>query len=151
MVEKMRAAAEIVAEVKSLFAAGLEGTAGHECFQCRLIFEIYKEFPDVRHGASMNVATGELIPTGSIKALSSGYEMRQALGLDEGCLCNKRPVGRFDERFIVKDEEGKPVANVRYRIFANDTQIQTGVTDSDGLTERVVTAGLKFVTLELEI
>lgn len=150
MAETMRAAAEIVAGVKSLFAARLEGTTEHECFQCQLIFEIYKEFPDVSYGTSMNVTTGELIPISSIKALSSGYEMRQALGIFDGCRCNKQPPGRFDERFVVKDEEGKPVSNVRYRISANGKQVQTGVTDSDGLTMRVVTAGLKFVTLELE-
>jgi len=147
MAEKMRPAAEIVEELKSLF----EGTAQRECCRCRVIFKIFKDFPDMRGGTSMNVKTGELIPTNSIKTLSSGYEMTQALGLEDECRCNKQPAGRFDERFRVKDEEGSPIANVRYRIYANDKRIQTGVTDSNGLTERVVTAGLKFLTLEVDI
>ncbi|WP_241495849.1 hypothetical protein [Paraburkholderia monticola] len=98
----------------------------------------------------MNVQAGEQIPINSIMALPSGYEMNQALGHGGECLCRDRPAGRFDERFIVKDDEGSPVANVRYRIFANGKQICTGMTDSAGLTERVVTQGLKFVMLEVE-
>ncbi|APA88924.1 hypothetical protein BJG93_26975 [Paraburkholderia sprentiae WSM5005] len=150
MYERMRSAEAIIAEMKAHFADMFEGSDDWECLDCRITFKIYKEWPDMPQAMTMNPKSGEWIRIDAIKTLPSGYDMRQALGEGEGCLCRNRPAGPFDERFLVKDEEGSPVTNVRYRIFANGKQIIAGVTDSDGWTERVVTPGLKFVELKVE-
>ncbi|MCC8392708.1 hypothetical protein LJ656_08920 [Paraburkholderia sp. MMS20-SJTR3] len=53
-------------------------------------------------------------------------------------------------RTDVKDDEGNPVSNVPYRILDSGKPIQSGVTNSQGMTERIETSRLEHVTLELE-
>ncbi|NML35190.1 hypothetical protein [Paraburkholderia antibiotica] len=149
MTQRMRPAAEIVAEMNERFSEAFEGADGRECLVCRIAFGIFKGFLDVSYAQTMHHQTGEMIPTSALKALSSGHEMRQAIGITFGCKCVSRPPGRYDERYIVKDDEGNPVANVPYRVLSGGKQIHSGVTDSEGMTERIVTPQLKYVTLEL--
>ncbi|MCC8395741.1 hypothetical protein LJ656_24460 [Paraburkholderia sp. MMS20-SJTR3] len=136
--------------MKKKFNEAFEGANGQECIRCRVTFKIFKSFPDVPYAQTMNQQTGEMIPTSSIKALPSGYDMRQAIGETLGCKCIPRSPGRYYERYVVKDDEGNPVANVPYRILARGKPIQSGVTDSEGMTERIATPQSKYVTLELE-
>ncbi|MCC8396203.1 Ig-like domain-containing protein [Paraburkholderia sp. MMS20-SJTR3] len=150
MAERMRSAADIIAEMKRKFSEAFEGANGQECISCRVTFKVFKSFPDVSYAQTMNQQTGEMIPTSLIKALSSGYEMRQAIGETQGCRCIDRPTGPFDERFTVRDRNGNPIANVPYRIFADNREICSGRTNAAGQTSRVATQGFKFLKIDVE-
>ncbi|NML32549.1 hypothetical protein [Paraburkholderia antibiotica] len=150
MPERMRPAAEIVAEMESHFNEAFEGSEERECISCRITFGIFQGFPDVPHARTMRRKTGEMIPTSSIKALPSGHDMRQALGEIQGCRCRNRPAGPFDERFTIRDYNGNPVENVHYRIFADNREICSGKTNAAGQTSRVTTQGFKFLKIDVE-
>ncbi|MCC8393689.1 Ig-like domain-containing protein [Paraburkholderia sp. MMS20-SJTR3] len=150
MAERMRPAADIIADMKKKFNEAFEGANGQECIGWRVTFKVFKSFPDVPYAQTMHHQTGEMIPISSIKALSCGYDMRHAIGEPLGCKCIPRSPGRYYERYVVKDDEGNPVPNVPYRILDSGKPIQSGVTDSQGRTERIATSRLKHVTLELE-
>ncbi|MCA8293515.1 PAAR domain-containing protein [Burkholderia sp. AU30198] len=47
--------------------------------------------------------------------------------------------GTYDEQFVLADDFGRPLANVRYRVVTDSGQILTGMTDSAGRTRRFVT------------
>ncbi|MGF6372764.1 uncharacterized protein (DUF2345 family) [Paraburkholderia sp. RAU6.4a] len=65
-------------------------------------------------------------------------------------LCRNRPAGPFDERFTIRDYNGNPVPDVRYRILAEGKEICSGKTNAAGQTSRVTTQGFKFLTIEVE-
>ncbi|MGF6787961.1 hypothetical protein [Paraburkholderia sp. 35.1] len=150
MYERMRSAEAIIAEMKARFADMFERSDNRECLDCRITFKIYKEWPDMPHAMTTNLKSGERIPINAIRALPSGYDMRQALGQGEGCLCRNRPAGPFDERFTIRDYNGNPVPDVRYRILAEGKEICSGKTNAAGQTSRVTTQGFKFLAIEVE-
>lgn len=55
----------------------------------------------------------------------------------------------FDELIVLKDEEGQPVANQRYRITAPNGQIFEGTTDEFGETQRINTKSAQHIFIEL--
>jgi len=56
----------------------------------------------------------------------------------------------FDEQFRLVERDGKtPIVNKRYRITANDGKNWEGVSDADGLTERVYTSCQTEISLIL--
>ncbi|WP_162258298.1 hypothetical protein, partial [Frateuria sp. Soil773] len=63
------------------------------------------------------------------------------------------PISRsemFDEQFhLVSSEGGEPLPNQPYRITASDGQVWEGISDADGLTERVYTR--QSVDLSVEV
>ncbi|SDR48058.1 hypothetical protein [Paraburkholderia tuberum] len=150
MYERMRSAEAIIAEMKARFADMFEGSDNRKCLDCRITFKIYKGWPDMPHAMTTNPKSGERIPINAIRALPSGYDMRQALGQGEGCLCRSRPAGPFDERFTIRDYNGNPVPDVRYRILAEGKEICSGKTNAAGQTSRVTTQGFKFLAIEVE-
>ena len=50
----------------------------------------------------------------------------------------------------IKDKEGQPLANVRYRVLNGGGVLATGVTDSAGCTQRIKTNNARRLTLEIE-
>ncbi|CAB3759031.1 hypothetical protein [Paraburkholderia solisilvae] len=56
---------------------------------------------------------------------------------------------RYAELIVLKDEQGHPVANQRYRIRTGDGQIFEGVTNEAGETTRVRTDGPMQLSIEL--
>ena len=58
--------------------------------------------------------------------------------------------GEFDERFhLVSEKDNTPLAHRRYRIFSESGQQWDGVTNSEGLTERIYTAAEEKLSLEI--
>ena len=55
----------------------------------------------------------------------------------------------YDELIVLKDEDGHPVVNQRYKITAEDGKIYEGVTDGAGETSRIHTKGPKKLIVEL--
>lgn len=43
----------------------------------------------------------------------------------------------FDEQFVLKDTQGRPIANQRYLLVRESGKQETGVTDAQGLTHRI--------------
>lgn len=59
-------------------------------------------------------------------------------------------IPRFDEGFILKDEEtGEPLPNVRYRIVRADGSVEQGVTDGEGRTHVVAATEAEPLVLEV--
>jgi type VI secretion system secreted protein VgrG len=62
----------------------------------------------------------------------------------------RAPRGMFDERFHLVSHDGEtPLAHRRYRITADDGQYWEGMTNGEGLTERVYTTSKQKLTLEI--
>ncbi|WP_071767740.1 PAAR domain-containing protein [Burkholderia ubonensis] len=58
----------------------------------------------------------------------------------------------FDELFHLVDvNTGRPLANIRYRIATATGGSFTGVTDADGHTQRIVTAGREALNIEIHV
>jgi type VI secretion system secreted protein VgrG len=58
--------------------------------------------------------------------------------------------GKFDERFHLVAEDGEaPLAHRHYRIQAADGQCWEGVTNAQGLTERVYTSTPQELSIEI--
>jgi hypothetical protein len=49
------------------------------------------------------------------------------------------PAVPYDEQFTLRDSNGDPLANVRYRIVIDGDRVVTGTTDASGKTERIKT------------
>ena len=61
-----------------------------------------------------------------------------------------RPIESFDEQFRLVSKDGKtPIANKRYQITASDGMSWAGISDADGLTERIYTASSVSISLKL--
>lgn len=43
----------------------------------------------------------------------------------------------FDEQFVLKDTQGRPIANQRYLLVREHGRQETGITDAQGLTHRI--------------
>ncbi|MGS0897429.1 hypothetical protein ACVBGC_33680 [Burkholderia stagnalis] len=55
-----------------------------------------------------------------------------------------------DEQYVLCDERsGRPLAHVRYRIYTTSGRIVSGVTDSEGNTQRVTTRHAEKLRLEV--
>ncbi|MGU7774935.1 PAAR domain-containing protein [Burkholderia sp. MR1-5-21] len=58
----------------------------------------------------------------------------------------------FDERFqFVDTNTARPLANIRYRIRTATGGSFTGVTDADGLTQRIVTMSREELDIEIQM
>ncbi|CAM2163656.1 PAAR motif-containing protein [Paraburkholderia sacchari] len=55
----------------------------------------------------------------------------------------------YDEKFTLTDNEGQPLRGVRYRVRVGSNVVASGVTDSVGQTQRIVTSGSQALTLEV--
>jgi hypothetical protein len=73
---------------------------------------------------------------------------RQAAGLPP-LAESTRARRQYDELIVLKDEQGHPVANQRYRIETADGQIFEGVTNNAGETTRIRTDGPTQLFIEL--
>ncbi|MGF6937226.1 hypothetical protein OKW41_006388 [Paraburkholderia sp. UCT70] len=148
MYERMRSAEEIMEEMKARFAEMFEGSDNQECLDCRITFKIYKEWPDMPQAMTINQKSEEGIPINAIRALPSGYDMRQALGQGGGCLCRNRSASLFDEELTLRDANGSPLADTYYTIEWRGF-LTRGVTDSIGRTQRHKTDGAQAVRIYL--
>jgi len=62
----------------------------------------------------------------------------------------RAPRGKFDERFHFVGSDGEtPMAHRRYRITAEDGQRWEGMTNSEGLTERIYTTSEQKLSIEI--
>jgi hypothetical protein len=60
------------------------------------------------------------------------------------------PRAKFDERFHFVGNDGEtPMAHRRYRITAEDGQHWEGITNSEGLTERIYTTSEQKLSIEI--
>lgn len=68
---------------------------------------------------------------------SPGEEEREA---NTGSPASAAPQsGQYDEQYVLKDCEGQPLANVRYRVVTGRGRLISGTTDARGQTARIVT------------
>lgn len=47
------------------------------------------------------------------------------------------PIGNYDEMFVVKDDEGKPIPHFKYKLVTADGETIRGVTNEKGETARI--------------
>ncbi|MGF6301493.1 MULTISPECIES: hypothetical protein [Paraburkholderia] len=107
---------------------------------------------------ALNAETGEWFPFDRLKSYSNGYDMAEALGYAWACNCREHKaasaltpkVGTHDEYYVLKDSNGQPLANVRYRIVVDDERVIAGTTSNTGHTVRVVARGTASLKLQLE-
>ncbi|MGF6932353.1 hypothetical protein OKW41_001492 [Paraburkholderia sp. UCT70] len=130
-----------------------------ECQLRRVTYPIYSNFPPMPSAMALNVETGEWFPMDRLRSYSNGYDMAEALGYAWACDCRGRKAAlepaskRFthDEQYALKDRDGKPLANVRYRIILDGERVKTGTTNAQGKTERIATifeSSLRFYIAE---
>ncbi|TDN70673.1 PAAR domain-containing protein [Paraburkholderia sp. BL10I2N1] len=55
----------------------------------------------------------------------------------------------YDEQFTLRDDDGYPLANVRYRARMGSHVVASGLTDAQGRTQRINTESAKRITLEV--
>ena len=58
------------------------------------------------------------------------------------------PLDEFQKVFILKNEDGKPLANMKYKLTRESGEEIEGLTDKDGLTERIITDKPEKIKLE---
>ncbi|MGF6968100.1 hypothetical protein OKW43_005128 [Paraburkholderia sp. WC7.3g] len=118
-----------------------------ECGLCRITYSIYSNFPPMPSAMALNAETGEWFPFDRLKSYRTGYEMAEALGTAWACDCRGRKAAQeqeskrhtHDEQYTLKDRDGKPLVNVRYRVVLDGERVKTGMTDAQGKTERIRT------------
>src|SRR5699024_9561405 len=57
-------------------------------------------------------------------------------------------LSEYQRQFLVKNKQGMPIPNVKYRLTTSDGKVIEGVTDKEGLTERVFAKEANDVKLE---
>jgi hypothetical protein len=124
-------------------------TGKEECLFCRVTYSIFERFPDVPSGLVMNVETGNFFLLAALRSYSSGYDMTEALGTAWACQCRERSADRFDEGFTLKDNAGKRLTGVRYRVRVGSSVLASGVTDSQGRTQRISTGDPKRLSVDV--
>lgn len=55
----------------------------------------------------------------------------------------------YDERYTLKDSNGRELANVRYRVRIGSNTVENGVTDRKGRTQRIRTSWTENLQLEV--
>lgn len=55
----------------------------------------------------------------------------------------------YDEQYIVKNRAGKPLPNTKYKMTTADGKVVSGVTDSEGKTEKATSLSMGKVVLEI--
>jgi uncharacterized Zn-binding protein involved in type VI secretion len=60
------------------------------------------------------------------------------------------PIVQHDEQFTLLDDARRPLANIRYRIVIDGGRVITGVTNTNGETERVASQSASGLKLQLE-
>jgi hypothetical protein len=55
----------------------------------------------------------------------------------------------YDQQYTLKSSEGQPFANVPYRVRFGSEVVASGVTDSQGMTQRIAMDAAKRLTLEI--
>lgn len=76
------------------------------------------------------------------------YAARQAE--EEAARVAAREHAIHDEQYVLKSSDGRPIENMRYRIIIDDEHVMTGITNSSGETERVVTQRAASLRIQLE-
>lgn len=66
----------------------------------------------------------------------------------DGARVPARRVG-YDEQYILCDGYGRPLVNVRYRVCIDSNVVASGVTDLQGMTQRIATQAARRLTLEI--
>ncbi|MBC8742299.1 hypothetical protein F6X40_37960 [Paraburkholderia sp. UCT31] len=122
-----------------------------ECLLCRVTYSIYSNFPPMPSAMALNVETGEWFPLDRLKSHSNGYDMAEALGYAWACNCRERAPKRFNEQFTLRDSTGKRLVGVRYRVSAGSRVIASGVTDSQGRTQRIPTDNPQQLSIDAAV
>ncbi|WP_198021398.1 PAAR domain-containing protein [Burkholderia sp. WSM2232] len=55
----------------------------------------------------------------------------------------------YDQQYTLKDTDGQPLSNVRYRVSVGSAVVASGTTDSGGRTQRIATEDARRLTLEI--
>ena len=55
----------------------------------------------------------------------------------------------YDQQYTLRDSDGAPLANVRYRVRAGSTLLASGVTDAQGRVSRLTTDEATRLILEV--
>ena len=105
-------------------------------------------------GAAIQIDAGNITinAPGSVEFKAGMKNLTSATSASQqGSLAAPQAIERYNEAFIVRDEEtGQPVAHVRYRIEDDDGQLLGGgFTDKQGRTERVHSGAAKQIHLFL--
>jgi uncharacterized Zn-binding protein involved in type VI secretion len=81
---------------------------------------------------------------------AEAYAAREARRSIETARGGSNTTAPYDERFTLRDCEGRVLANVHYRIVVDGERIITGTTNGGGQTERIATQGASRLQLLLE-
>lgn len=73
----------------------------------------------------------EICTSGTVEVHSQAFHIQGPKSL--ATAANSWPDARFNEQFVVRTPEGKPVARMRYRLRRDDGTVIEGVTGADGL------------------
>ena len=55
----------------------------------------------------------------------------------------------YDQQYTLKSSDGKPCANLPYRVLIGSEVVASGVTDSQGMTQRIATDAARRLILEI--
>ena len=55
----------------------------------------------------------------------------------------------YDEQYLVKNRAGKAMPNTKYKMTTADGKVVTGITDSEGKTEKATSLSMGKVVLEI--
>jgi hypothetical protein len=66
-----------------------------------------------------------------------GYAQSPAASWSSNTSSSGSTASAFDELIVLQDEEGNPVAGLRYKLTTDDGRVYEGTTDSRGATQRV--------------
>ncbi|NUY35320.1 hypothetical protein F0160_33325 [Paraburkholderia sp. JPY303] len=116
--------------------SGAEWTVEEECGVCRITYSTYSKFPPMPSAQALNVETGEFVPFERVRKLKTGYAMAEALGYAWACNCRERSGNHFDQRFRLRDSDGRALADAFYSVRYPTGELKHGVTDHAGRTAR---------------
>ncbi|MBB5404989.1 MULTISPECIES: hypothetical protein [Paraburkholderia] len=111
-------------------------TVEEECDLCRITYSIYSNFPPMPHAQALNAETGEFFPFDRVRKMKSGYAMAEALGYAWACNCRRGSGNYFDQRFRLRDSDGRAVPDTFYTVRYPTGELKHGVTDHAGRTAR---------------
>lgn len=123
------------------------------CGNCKGAWPIYGTASDWMDGGDACVKDGDrvLCPCGKnfvFAAPSSNAFYSESEG--EATVTSSSNAVVYDQQFTIKDSNGKPCANMSYRVKVGSEVVASGVTDSSGRTQRIATADARQLTLEID-
>ncbi|WP_322049931.1 PAAR domain-containing protein [Paraburkholderia bannensis] len=124
------------------------------CGTCKGAWEIYGTANDWMDDGYPMVKDGDRVicPCGENVVLAGGGSNAfYSKSKDEVAAAPSTKNPNYDQKYTLKNGDGKPLANVHYRASIGGSVVASGVTDSNGCTERIRTVHSRRLTLEVTL